>query len=224
MLPRRVFGFAIAVAAAGTMLLGGPHSAKAGIRLKVESGAETKWFYSTDDTFLATGKFTIGVYTGTVETTVTNFPGTSVAGTMGQTINVTYVGSSAADLKVTSTVIDDTGLGSLPIAPMEVTAAGDITLLMAATEKEFDLPDTVATYIVSSDASGTNNDTVLSGTTKTTTTVDGTPVDSLTHSLLGGGPSVVKTGVPDSGTPNKYTLNQVLVLSGVNSGARASTP
>src|SRR5688572_6613198 len=105
-------------------LLGASHQAEAGLRVRIDSGATTNWYYGTSNTFLSTGEFVIGAYTGTVETTVTNFPGTTAAGTMGQTVNIQLVGANPAAISAQSWVVDDSTLGGL--TPGAITAAGDI--------------------------------------------------------------------------------------------------
>lgn len=219
MIRRRVWTLAIAAIATSTVFLGASECAEAGVRLKIESGSETLWYYSTDDTFLSTGAFSIGAYTGNnIETTSTNWPGTPAIGGMSQTINIQTVGSSAADLIVQSWVVDDSTLGGLTAGL--ISDAGDIALLAAAAEKAFTLPETIDFYAVTSDVASAVNSSVTSGTVVTTTTVDGVDLDSLVRSLAGPNGSVLTSVlVPDVAPTNQYTLNQTVVMSGVNLGA-----
>lgn len=208
---------ALVFAGAVAIFLGVSQSAEAGIRVRIDTGSETKWFYATSDTSLSTGEFTIGAYSGDLETTITNYPGTVVAGTMSQTLNIGLVGADPATISVQSWVVDDSTLGALSTGA--ITDAGQITSLSTAAEKLFQLPDTINDYLVTTDAGSSINATVTSGSNVVTTTVDGTGVVSLVHDLVIGNDGKFQSLVPDSGTPDAYTLNQLLVFSGANAGA-----
>jgi hypothetical protein len=209
--------FALLFAGAIAFFVGVPQSAEAGIRVRIDTGAETQWFYATSNTSLSTGEFTIGAYSGNLETTITNYPGTVSAGTMSQTLNIGLVGADPATITVQSWVVDDTTLGALSTGA--ITDAGQIASLSAAGEKLFQLPDTIDDYFVTTDAGSSVNATVTSGSNVVTTTVDGTGVVSLVHDLVVGNDGKLQALVPDSGTADEYSLNQLLEFSGANQGA-----
>jgi hypothetical protein len=214
MTTRALFRGLLAVACCAVALLAAGR-ADAGIRLTLTSGATTQVYYSSLSTSLTTGPIVIGAYTSTIETTVTNFPGSSFIGTMGQTINIGTVGAAPSSLIAFSEVISDATLGA--VTPGLVTGA-DLALVNAAALLGFTSPLGPA-FNISADADNTSNLSVTSGTSQTQTIVDGTTLTTAVNPLTGSIEVLVFGPAPNVAPAGSYNLSQRLTLAGVNAGA-----
>src|SRR5688572_15222799 len=103
---RRLLFFSF-LALACTAVLGFADRASAAIRITLSDGTNEKVFYSTSSRS-ALFSTDIGDYEVLLQTTVSNFPGEAVGGSLTQTINISdevISGSTLPTLTVTSEVI-----------------------------------------------------------------------------------------------------------------------
>jgi hypothetical protein len=210
----------MAVATVGAVMLSvsRPAMAAAGIEVFVQSGGSTIAYYDSGVTSsFTTPTFTIGAYTGEVETVNTNFPGVANLGSMSTTANITTVGSSPATLTITVMIVDSstamaTGSGM----------GGSLTDPLSKWTNP-----TANPVVVSSASSFATNSTVTGGLVTTTTYFDSPPAATFMGSTAGpvssqnntntSGNSFNSTGMANPGPG--YSLSEQIVLTGINPSA-----
>jgi PEP-CTERM motif len=215
---RRLKTWTFALATIGAVLLGGSKQASADILLTVSAGGTTESFDFTSDT-LAAQSLTIDGYGLNVETVVTNYPGSNLAGGLiSTTVNVIGAVSVSDTLSITAQLITP---GSVtPGGPYATPPLGYNTQPLLAWTGPSTTPVTVA-----AGSSFTPSQSSTSATVTTTTYYDSGPAATLaastpfvtdTDTYPGGTPVDVTMSAANTGT---YTLSQTVVLTGINVGA-----
>lgn len=219
----RMRAFAAAVAAIGAALLIGGSRAEAAIELTVVTGATTDVFYSSSSTFLTTPTFSIGGYTGQIDTSITNYPGDPSIGFITTTLNMSSVVNGSPSLTATVQVIAnvaalDPTIGTGPLA------GADLAAVIASPLLAWTAPAS-SPVNVSADTSSSHNSTLTAGTATTTTYYDSPPavvgpgtaaVTSGTLDLFAAGEVFKDVLKPNAGT---YSLSQSITLSGITGNA-----
>jgi hypothetical protein len=211
---RRRFLSLIIATAIGTVVLGGPSRSEAALRLVVTDGTTTDVFYSTSQTTLSTGTFTIGRYTDSIQTLVTNYPGNSTFGTMSTTVNITSISTppSSGPPDLTVTVDEIVAVAGLSTG---LQTGANATAVQSAALLAFTGPSS-SPVLVTADSSDSINPSVTSGTITTFTRYNGSEVVSEAAPLTGPSPPMQTVTKTNSGT---YTLGQRLLLQGLDSAA-----
>lgn len=219
----RIRAFAAAVAAIGAALLIGGSRAEAAIELIVSDGATTSVFYSSSDTKLTTPTFTVGGYTGQIDTTITNYPGSPFIGFITTTLNMSSVTNGSPSLTATAMVIANVAALD-PTAGTGPLAGANLAAVLASPQLVWSSP-AISPVVVSADTSSSHNLTLTAGTATTTTYYNSPPV------AAGPGTAAVSSGAltlasatevfkstlkPNSGT---YSLAQSIKLSGITGNA-----
>jgi len=239
MLSERLRTFAAAVAAVTAVFFFGGSRAEAAIELVVTSGGTTDVFYSTSSTVAVTPSFAIGGYGLQVDTTTTNFPGSTSLGSISTTLNITSAVIGSAPLTVTAMIVSDVPaldptMGTGPLTGAALTAVSATTLLpwtAPTSNPVFVTANTSTSSQVSYAAGNTTglgsatttayyDSPPITGQPRTTETggpAPGTPVvTSMSVSLLTGlpSPALLKVSEPNTGS---YTFSQSITITGASS-------
>ena len=210
---RRLFCPFLAAAVLAAAVLGGVDRASAAIRITISDGTTDKVYYSSSSTnaLFATD---LGAFDVMLQTTVSNFPGSTSGGTLSTNIilsdEVDPTGSILPTLTVSTEVITDVaGLSSGFVTGATRTTVESQSLAT------FTLPSG-AFLTGSSDVNGmVANSSTAGGTVQNTTTVNGTAIDSL---LVGVNSHVEANVTADVNTPAGYTLTSEVVFAGGTPG------
>jgi hypothetical protein len=192
MLSRLLRRFAAAVIAIGSILFIGGGRAEAALEFEIKSGATDDFFYASSNNFgQVTITTAIGNYTGQIETTFTNFAGSSSVGSISTTLNLFATGGATAPLTVSVMVVNNIAaldaMTSTPNAAISVTAAQLSTSVLST----WTGPSGTA-LVATANTSTSSEATTTAGTAATTTYFDSPP--------LAGSPAVPGTPVVTSGT------------------------
>jgi len=216
----------VVAALIGATILGSPTRAYAGFRVTINAtGGGVQYYYSAGTTVAGTttasfGSFTDGNFSATIQTTSTNNPGTSVIGSLSQTVILGAVTGTGGNFDALVEIVS----GSLSIATAangQVTNAGDIATLLAASQTPFTLPQGTPNPF-SSDVSASTNATVTSGSAFNTTTIVANAVTSSVNSLTTNLNPAQAERIQFStfANPlNSYTMSDHLFITGINAGA-----
>jgi hypothetical protein len=209
MLSRRFRTFAAPLAAIAAFLLVGSR-AEAALELVVTTGSTTDVFYATSSTSLSTTTFTIGGYTGQVDTTITNFPGGNPS-FISTTLNMTGT-SGSPDLVATVQVVQN--VSSLdPSAGGSALSPSNAALVQASPLLSWTSPSG-SPVIVTANTSTSSQLTASSGSAVTTSLYNGSGVvasGSLSLTALPS-PSVLNsTSASNAGT---FTFGQSIDITG----------
>lgn len=206
---RRLICPFLAAAVLAAVALGGVERASAAIRITISDGTADKVYYSSSST-TALFATDLGAFDVMLQSTVSNFPGSSSGGTLSSTIilsdDVDPSGSILPTLTVKSEVIAEVaGLSSGFVTGATRTQVESQGLAT------FTLP-TGAFLTASSDVSAmVANPAKAGGTVQNTTTVNGIEVPSLEVGLN----SLVDANVnANLNAPAGYTLSSEVVYSG----------
>jgi len=201
---------AILAVAAGALVLGGANRAQAALRLVVTDGTTTDVFYTSNQSALSTGVFSLGGYNLQVQTLVTNFPGTPALGNMSTTVNITSFTGGSTLTTTTDEIVAVAG------ATEGLETGGNIAAVQGAALLPFTGGPTGSPVNVTADTSDSTNPSILSGTATTFTRYNGAEVVSEATPLTGTTHQIQTVQAANSGT---YTLGQRLTLTGLNTGA-----
>jgi hypothetical protein len=203
----------MAVATIGLVMLGSSGPARADILITVASGGTTSTFDSGagNNTSYATPTFTINGYDGTVNTVTTNYPGSTIGGSLATSVNFSSEPALTGNPNLTVQVQLTNGplpginnlLWTMPASnPVSVTAASAFNAQLGVSAGT----DTVMTYFNSTASTTT---TGLTGTGPSSATAVGTAngLNAMTIANAAG----------------SYTLSQTVILSGIVVGS-TSTP
>lgn len=211
----RCTGLAAALVVA---LLAPADRAQAGVRVTVTydpGGANlVKYFYDPTETSLITGLFTLGQFSGTIGTTVSNYPGTSGIGTLSQTLIISAVtGTPSPSLALSSfaEIVDDV----VGLVAGEVTG-GSIASLLAAPTATWIVPDTPFLLVTADVSASTAVATV--GTVTTDTIINGGPPISSGAVSVNPGGAFTTSGLVANPPPPGYTLSQRVTVTGLSVG------
>ncbi|HUE74564.1 MAG TPA: hypothetical protein VMP01_27095 [Pirellulaceae bacterium] len=206
---RRLFCPFLAAAVLAAAVLGGVDRASAAIRITISDGTTDKMFYSSSST-TALFATDLGTFDVILQTTVTNFPGSTSEGTLSNTINLSddldHSGSILPTLTVTTEVIANVaGLSS------GFVTGATRTLVESQSLATFTLP-AGAFLTASSDVSGmVAKPDMAGGTVQNTTTVNGTVIPSL---AVGVNSHIDANVNADFNAPAGYTLSSEVVFAG----------
>jgi len=200
----------------GLAMLGVPSQANAAFRLTINAtGGATQFFYASDPNSASFSGINIGNFTGALNTDSSNFPGSSIIGSLSQSLTL---GSSGAggNIDVLLEVINTVG----GLATGQITDAGQITSLTNAALALFTLP-VGNPLTLSSDVSVATNVSTTAGTTFNQTIANGTSLNSLSSTL---NPAQAEriTLAQFNGLPG-YTLSNHLIVTGINAGAQGTS-
>jgi hypothetical protein len=194
MLSRLLRRFAAAVAAIGAVLFIGGNRAEAALEFELTSSGPAQFFYaSSSNSGVVTINTPVDNYSGQVETTLTNSPGSSTLGVISTTLNLTLVNTNGPSSTLTVTVMVINQIGALDTTPNGGTTAISVTAgqLSGSTLKPWTAPS--GTHLVATANTSTSSSVVSTGGTAATTTyVDSPP--------LAGSPAVPGTMVVTSGS------------------------
>ncbi len=194
---------AIAVAAVGMIVLGGSQRAAADIFITVSSGGSTQTYDATSsNTFALTSFSGVGGYSLTIQTVITNFPGTGNQGQISTTVNVGSFTAGSGPLVTTVQLTNPGGATNLTwtgpaSSPVTVSAAASFTTQVGVTAGTV----TTATYY--------NSPPLTSGLGAATVSAS---------APYGSGTTPISTSASNAGT---YTLSQQITLAGAVSTASA---
>jgi len=224
MFRKRSLRLAAMAAALAIAVLGGSNRAEAALRLEITdtfSGA-SQTYYASSSNFISSGiaPFTIGGYNLTFQSSLTNFPGTSV-GTVTTSISITstgVTGGAAAQFIVDVAVVN-------AYAPLDPGSAPGV-LVTGATETAvrglslLGFTSPVSNPLsVSSDVSASTGVNNPSGTIRNISSVNGTPIASLTRNIAGNS-EALQTGFA-SNPGGSYTVDQTTFIEGISSNTPA---
>jgi len=211
---------ALALGAAAVLSFG-TGQANAAILLSVSNGALPPLYFFTNLQNLDTGGFTIpGVFTADIETSTTNYPGTTpvaTVGTLATTVRFQSVSDSTASLTFSASVYGtDTTLGGL---------GANVGTIQIAGPPGTSAPDSFvnpygSNITLQSSVSAASNLSITQGSAQNITKFNNGSVTNLASgfvSLAAGGNSSNTLGVAGSTPPS--LLSQVGTVTGVNTNA-----
>jgi len=193
----------MAFAAIGLGMLGVPRTATADILVTVSSGTSSQTFDSGagNNTSFSTPSFTINGYDGQVNIVTTNYPGTSIVGSLATGVSFSSEPGTSGNPSLTVQVQLTNGpplqqnlVWNLPSTnPVTVNSASAFNAQAGVTGGT----DTVTTYFNS---------------TSSTTTTGLTGTGPISATAVGSASGLVSQSIPNP-APGSYTLSQTVVLT-----------